>query len=145
MADEKKSNKLVLILALVLLLVMFGSGFFIFQLVMAKSAEAAPPEEEVIGPRFEIAETTVNFNGRTNQYLLVKLAFEAADEEVALELEEKKDILMHVVNLVLMEQTQEVLNPEGKLKLIKVLIKNVNDFLTKGEIKNVYIQKFLIT
>lgn len=142
MADEKKNNQLVIILALVLLLVMFASGFFIFQLVMAKSA---PPAEEAIGPRYEIGEITVNFNGRTNQYLLVKFSFEAANEEVALELEEKKDILMHVVNMVLMEQTQEVLNPEGKIKLINVLIKNINDFLTKGEVKNVYIQKFLIT
>lgn len=142
MAGEK-NKKILFILALVLVLVMLVSGFFIYKMVMAKAAEKRP--EVVIGPRVVIEEATVNFNGRTNQYLQAKFAFEAADEDVAQELEEKKDILMHIVNLVLMEQTQEVLDPEGKTKLINVLMKKINAFLTEGEIKNVYIQKFIVT
>lgn len=142
MAGEN-NKKIVFILTVLLVLVMLVSGFFIYKLVKAKAAEEGP--EVVVGPRVVIEETTVNFNGRTNQYLQAKFAFEAADEDVALELEEKKDILIHLVNLVLMEQTTEVLTPEGKTKLIDVLIEKINAFLTKGEIKNVYIQKFIVT
>ncbi|MGI6606268.1 MAG: flagellar basal body-associated FliL family protein [Peptococcia bacterium] len=140
---EENSKKIVLILITALVLVMLGSGFFIYKMVIANVAEKEPAE--VLGPRVIIEETTVNFNGRTNQYLQAQFAFEAADEDVAQELEEKKDVLIHIVNLVLMEQSQEVLDPEGKTKLITVLKKNINAFLTKGEIKNIYIQKFIVT
>ena len=98
-----------------------------------------------MGPRVELEETTVNFAGSTSRFLVAKFAFEAENEEVATELDEKKDVLTDIVNLVLMEQTTDVLTPEGKNKLKNILMKYINNILTTGEIKNVYIIKFLAT
>lgn len=151
MAEENKKNtdngkQLIMMMALLMVLVMVGSAFFIYRMVLANT-DAGPVKKakEELGPRVELEETTVNFAGSTSRFLVAKFAFEAENEEVAMELDEKKDVLTDIVNLVLMEQTTDVLTPEGKNRLKNILMKYINNILTTGEIKNVYIIKFLAT
>ncbi len=138
------SKKLTKVLLGVLILVMLGSSFFVYKLVMAKSS-ATEKLEEVAGPKIETEEFTANLAGKLNHYLVAKFTLEVTNEKVKIELEEKQPELKHAINMVLMAQTEEVLTPEGKINLQNSLLEEINNFLTKGEIKKVYILKLVAT
>jgi flagellar basal body-associated protein FliL len=138
------SKKLAIVLLVVLVFVMLGSSFFIYKLVMAKSSDTEKTKE-VVGPKIETEEFTTNFSGYLNHFIVAKFALEVTDEKVKIELEEKQPDLKHAINLVLMAQTEEVLSSEGKINLQNSLREEINKFLTKGEVKKVYILKFMAT
>ncbi|MDD2211470.1 MAG: flagellar basal body-associated FliL family protein [Clostridia bacterium] len=144
--DNKKdfNKKPLVVLLFVLFLVMLGSGFFIYQLVLAKSLGSEKALTK-IGPIYETEEFVVNMSGSVNRYIKAQFALELSNKKVKKELEEKMPLLLDTVIMILSDQTVEVLKPQGKEILKNNLIEAINKFLDKGKIEKIYYLIFQLT
>ena len=140
--NKKGVNKsFIVVLLMVLFVVMFGSGFFIYQYVLANSNKPVTK----VGPIYETEEFIVNMSGSVNRYIRVQFALELSNKKVQKELEEKMPLLRDSVIMILSDQSVEVLKPQGKENLKNSLIEAINKFIDKGKVEKIHYLIFQLT
>ncbi|HHY06623.1 MAG TPA: hypothetical protein GX532_06605 [Clostridia bacterium] len=141
---SNNNEKVLIVLLIVLFLVMFSSGFLVYKLVLAKSFDTENTMTKV-GPIYETEEFIVNFSGSVKHYLKAQFALEVSNKKVKKEIEEKKPLLQDTINMILLNQTMEVLTSEGREDLKDSLMESINEFLDTGSVEKIHYLVFLLT
>jgi len=142
--NKNSSSKLLVGMLVVLLVVMFSSGFFIYKLVLANPTNAEKQLTEV-GPMYETEEFLVNLSGSVNHYIKAKFALELSDKKVSRELGEKLPLLKDTVIMILSNKAADDLDVQGKEDLKLELIEEINKFLDEGKILKIHYLTILLT
>jgi len=142
--NENRPSKFLIGMLVVLLVVMFSSGFFIYKLVLANPTNTEKQLTEV-GPMYETEEFLVNLSGSVNHYIKAKFALELSDKKVIDEFGEKIPLLKDTVIMVLSNKTADDLNAQGKEDLKLELIEEINKFLDQGKVLKVHYLVILLT
>ena len=142
--NENRSSKLLVGMLVVLLVVMFSSGFFIYKLVLANPTNTEKQVTEV-GPMYETEEFLVNLSGSVNHYIKARFALELSDKKVVDELGKKLPLLKDTVIMILANKTVDDLDAQGKEDLKLELIKEINKFLDQGKVLKIHYLAILLT
>jgi len=148
-APPKKSKTMLFIILGVVVLLLGGGGFFAYTRMAAKPAEtgAPPPEPEpVVGQIYAMSPFTVNLaDPKGRRYLKLRIQIEVADEK-ALEIVQKADPVLRdqVIMLLTSLSFEEVMTPEGKIRIREELLDRFNRALKPTRIKNIYFTEFIV-
>lgn len=138
----KKLSKMLIIIAAVV--VVLGLGATVGYLMLTR--DSATNANQKTGPLFETDEFTVNAANSYSHYIKAQFALEMSSDKVKKELDEKKPILRDAIIKVLSTQPFEILNTQkGKEDLKEALIREINSFLSKGQITGVYIESIIFS
>ncbi len=150
------SNKLLIIIgAVVVLLLMgiMGAGFYV---VLNKISEVSAPdqeiaeevkeEEETIKPMFPLQSFVVNLADKNGKrYLRSTIELEMSESDLKEEIEQRLPKVRDTILMVLpLKSSDELKSHEGKIALRDEIMEKINSFLTKGTITNVYFTEFVI-
>ena len=151
------SNKLLIVIAAVFLLMMgmMGAGFFMLWSKMNMvqqpvTAGQQDPAEEVqentIGPLFPLNTFIVNLADKdSKRYLRVKIEMELTNEEAEQEVEKRLPQVRDNILMIIPTRTFEDLNSAGgKIELRDELLSKLNALLMENYIKNIYFTEFVI-
>ena len=151
------SNKLLIIIAAVFLLMMgmMGAGFFMLwskmnmvqQPVIAGQQDPAEEvQENTIGPLFPLNTFIVNLADKdSKRYLRVKIEMELTNEEAEQEVEKRLPQVRDNILMIIPTRTFEDLNSAGgKIELRDELLSKLNALLMENYIKNIYFTEFVI-
>ena len=148
----KKKKKIVLfgIIGLVLLLAA-GGGFFAFTKLMAPEPaideeELAKEAGEAIGEMFALEPFVVNLaDPKGKRYLKVKISIELESAEI---LEKAEKAVPKMRDMVIMMLTslsfEEVMTPEGKIRVRDELFERFNLILRPNRVNNIYFTEFVV-
>lgn len=153
-ADGKpKKNKLMLfgIIGIVLLL-LAGGGFFAYTKFMAtpepaiNEAAMKKAAEEAIGEMFALDPFVVNLSDpRGKRYLKVEITIELANATALEGAEKNVPKMRDMVIMMLTSLTfEEVMTPEGKIRVRDELFERFNLILRPNRIKNIYFTEFVV-
>jgi flagellar FliL protein len=158
---SKKQSLILMVLAVVNMVVIFGVGFMIYQ---GRKKDAAEPkiehvikgeaetqekekkeEKEVVGKVIPLDTFLVNFAGSKGRRVAkVNMEMAVEGEGVVSEIDQRKAQVRDIIIILLSGKTyDQVANREGKDKLKEQIRDTVNAFLTKGKIKEVYFTEFI--
>jgi flagellar FliL protein len=153
-AEPKKGSKklLVLILGVVVLLVLAGGGYFAYTKFLAPppppitEAEHAAEPGESVGEIIDLEPFVVNLTDpKGNRYLKMKISLEVESIEVA---ERVKKVTPKLRDIVIMMLTslsfEEVMTPEGKLRIRDELLERFSRITRPDKIKNIYFSEFVV-
>lgn len=129
-APKKKAGKLPIIVACVVML--FTGGFF--GLKMKGGKEAPKAKVVALGEVLPLEEFLVNISdgSSTKTYLRTKIALQLKKDVPKEEVSKHTEMIQHEINMALMQlSVSEVSSLAGKQKLLKNLLKAVNDRLNK--------------
>ena len=150
------SNKLLIVIAAVFLLMMgmMGAGFFMLwskmnmvqQPVATEEAVAEEVQENSIGPLFPLNTFIVNLADKdSKRYLRVKIEMELTNEEAEQEVEKRLPQVRDNILMIIPTRTFEDLNSAGgKIELRDELLSKLNALLMENYIKNIYFTEFVI-
>ena len=151
------SNKLLIVIAAVFLLMMgmMGAGFFMLwskmnmvqQPVIAGQQDPAEEvQENTIGPLFPLNTFIVNLADKdSKRYLRVKIEMELTNEEAEQEVEKRLPQVRDNILMIIPTRTFEDLNSAGgKIELRDELLSKLNALLMENYIKNIYFTEFVI-
>jgi len=150
----KKKSPLFLIIGIVVAVLLLGGGGTFFYMQM-NSAEAAAEGEEV--EEVEITDTNIYFDGfETNvvnlavsseyQFMYLKYGFdiELSDAALYTELNTKMPRLTSAVAGVMSNQDwSEICTPQGRERLGREAMREINEQLTEGEVIGLYFTTFV--
>ena len=149
----KKSKTLLFIIIGVALIIFGGGGYFAYKqfLAPAPSVEnggpaAAGDGKSTFGYMFPVGTFTVNLaDPKGKRYIRVKLEAEF-ESEAALEKAQKlapklKDTVIMLLSSLSFE---EVMTPEGKIRIRDELIERFNQVMRPDKVKNIYFTDFLV-
>jgi flagellar basal body-associated protein FliL len=146
--NKDKSNVLrIVIIVMLLLIIIGGTGFGTWYFVKSKNSTADTSEkQEVKETMFSLDEFLVNLaDEKGRRYLKAKIYIgHEENEELALELEEKKTILRDATISVLRTKKSEDLDAYGAEQLKTELLMRLNSHLTKGKARNIYFYDILV-
>lgn len=154
--EKKKKSPLMLIIIIVIALAVIGGGGAVTYIMMKgdgdkeKQTEEQQPKEEVqpdtLGPIVTLDSFIVNLAGAGGRnYLKVEIALELSNEQLPVEIENKKPQVNDAILMILSTKTFEnVITSEGKLLLKNELLTRLNSVLNTGVIKNVYFTSFVV-
>lgn len=133
-----------IIIWIVVLLLSFTGAFIIGKTVFS-SSDTDPSDTTEIGPLYDSPEFTVNIaNSNGRRFFNTQFSLEVSNEKVLKEIEKKLPIMQDKVIVVLSSQSLEELSSlDGKEKIKKQLIDNINPILSNGKIVNIYFNKFV--
>ena len=151
------SNKLVFILIGVMLLVFLGLGGGLFmmwskmssmnaQVPTGPNAHAATPQAPVLGPIFSLDTFIVNLADKGgNRYLRVTMDLEMTNttltEELKLRLPQVRDTALTILPN---KRFEDISTADGKASLRTELMEQLNSFLSRGQITNIYFREFVV-
>ena len=153
------SNKLLLIVIIMLLLVLLIIGGLVayFLLSEVDDEEQVEPQQKVekkkkisnmteIGPIYPLDRFIVNLlSNSSSRYLKCKIDLELDATELQAEVDKKLPAIRDLIIRILSSKTvEEIQTSKGKEKLKEEIKRKINEFLTTGEIKNVYFTEFVI-
>lgn len=150
--EPKKKSKILLfiILGLVLLL-LTGGGFFAYTKFLAPAAnEEEPAAEEIdrpiIGEIFTLEPFVVNLlDPRGKRYLKVQIVIEMENIEAVAKAEQVVPRLRDAVIMMLTGLTfEDVMVPEGKVRIRHELIDRFNQIMRPKRITNIYFTEFVV-
>jgi flagellar FliL protein len=161
MEENKMSNKvLIIILGVVLLMMaMMGTGFFILwskmsatvaQVQGADGSEQAQQEEKEkeasLGPLYKMETLIVNLADQGGKrYLRVTMELELSAPEVVEEIEKRMPQLRDAILMVLpTKQYADISTTQGKIALRDEILVKMNGFLKKGSITTIYFTEFVV-
>lgn len=163
--EQKKSGgNLVLILIVVLLvLLLVGGGLAAYFLLGSDSQPAAgqntqnsatqqnsPAKRSTnnlsIGPMYPMSQFVVNLLSEGgSKYLKVSLDIELGSEELSAEMDQKKSLIRDIVIRALSSKTfEEVSTMKGKDRLKDEIVKDINQVLSDGQIRNIFFTDFVV-
>lgn len=149
--ETKKKPKLMLliILGVVLLLAVIG-GFFAYTTFIAPSdqAEGMPQEDAVnmIGEMVTFGEFVVNLSDpKGKRYLKCKISVEVESIEALERVQKIEPKLRDIVIMLLTSLAfEEVMTPEGKIRIRDELLERFNQASRPDRIKNLYFSDFVV-
>ncbi len=149
--EPKKKSKVMLfiILGVVLLLAVAG-GFFAYTIFMAPADKAAeqPKEEEinVVGEMVTFGEFVVNLSDpKGKRYLKCKISIEVESVEAAERVKKIEPKLRDIVIMLLTSLAfEEVMTPEGKIRIRDELLERFNQAARPDRIRNLYFSDFVV-
>ena len=140
----------------VVVLVLAGGGYVGWTMLNPQSGQTgadggqAPDTEAVkeieVGAMFDMDPFVVNLNeAGGKRYLKSKIEIEFVGDNVRLELTNRLPQLRDVILLHLSSKTlDEIRSVDGKIELKNALIKQINQVLKQGKIRNLYFTQFVI-
>jgi flagellar protein FliL len=149
---KKKSKKILFLILGLALLLLGGGGYFAYTkfLVPPPHSEKATehPEEkgESVGAIIDLDPFVVNLSDpKGNRYLKMKIGLEVESPEVS---ERVKKVTPKLRDTVIMMLTslsfEEVMTPEGKLRIRDELLERFNRITKPDKIKNIYFSEFVV-
>ncbi|MGB9792781.1 MAG: flagellar basal body-associated FliL family protein [Thermacetogeniaceae bacterium] len=104
-----------------------------------RQPEAVARTSSEIGPLFEAGEYTTNLApGGEKKFIKVKVVFELSDKSLEKEISEKLPVLQDRILYFLNSKTSEELSVENRAAFKREILNDLNRYLTKGKIKNIY-------
>lgn len=155
-AGEKPKKKKILLLIIigVIILLAGGGGFFAYTKFMAPppaidqaEAEKAKKEaENAVGEMFELAPFVVNLaDPKGKRYLKLTITLELETADILEKAEKSKPKMRDMVIMMLTSLTfEEVMTPEGKIRVRDELLERFNHVMRPSRIKNIYFTEFVI-
>lgn len=145
--EKKKSNKLVIIIVIMSIVIMVGSVVMVFLAtdmsltdIMAKFQK----HEEYIVP-MEGFVVNLNTEGKSSTYLKTQVSLLYTEEDHAEVITNKTSLIRDVVIKDLMEYKPQELLVEGGLEAAKVKLRtSINSALGQEVVKEIYFTDFLI-
>jgi flagellar FliL protein len=154
------SNKIMVVLLALVLLLLAGMGGGIFMMwnqLSAMSAaqgggtgkaEAATPPgtSGVIGPIFHLETFIVNLADQEgNRYLRLTMDLELGSKMLVEELEARLPQVRDKILMILpAKEFEEIHSAEGKIALRDELMAALNGLMTQGKISNIYFKEFVV-
>lgn len=140
---KKKSKPLFFIIAGVILLLLAGGGFFAYSTFVAPSDEDA---REPLGEMFALEPFVVNLaDPAGKRYLKVQIALELDNERAVANAERAEPKLRDTVISLLTALTfEEVMTPEGKIRLRDELLERFNVVMRPDRVRNIYFTEFVV-
>lgn len=163
---KKSSSKIVLIIVIILLiLILIGGGLAAYFLLSNNSSEPTPAQTQnqqktmnnkkhfnknsdltKIGPIYPLDKFIVNLlSSNGERFLKIKMDLELSGPELTAELDKKKPMIRDIIIRTLSSKTfQEISTNRGKEKLKDELVEKINNVLTDGYIKNIFLIEFVV-
>jgi len=150
----KKKKTLLFIIIGVVLLCGAGGGFFAYTkfmkpdpaVVAAAAEKAKKAAAEAVGEMFELKPFVVNLSDpKGKRYLKVKIILELGDAADVERAEKAKPKMRDMVIMMLTSLTfEEVMTPEGKIRIRDELHERFNHVLRPTRVRNIYFTDFVI-
>lgn len=145
MADEKKKGKNGFVIILLLLIVVGGSTFGGVYYYMSKNNASQPVViEEAF---FEVGEIFVNLSDDDSKRyvkLNMSISYDKSNGELAKEIEEKSVVIRDVSIFYIKSCKAKDFDPTNEVVLKGELINRINQKLTNGLLKDVYISDIIV-
>lgn len=153
---EKKSSKLIfIIIGVVLIILLAGGGFFAYKMFLAPKpeGEGAVAKEEtkkeappVIGEMLVMEPFVVNLaDPKGKRYLKVRIELELENKEIVDRATKAAPKLRDMVIMMLTSlDFEEIMTPEGKIRVRDELLERFNEALRPDQIKNIYFTEFVV-
>jgi flagellar FliL protein len=161
--EEKKeggSSKLLLIVIIVLLLILLIVGGLVAYFLLSGNDEEQPQQQEPkkvekkkkvenmteIGPIYPLDQFIVNLvSNNSSRYLKCKIDLELDSPELQQEADKKLPAIRDLIIRILSSKTvEEIQTAKGKEKLKEEIKRKINELLSTGEIRHVYLTEFVI-
>jgi flagellar FliL protein len=150
--QPKKKNKIVLLAIIGLILMLAaGGGFFAYTKFLApkpaiEQSEVEKDTQESIGEMFTLEPFVVNLSDpKGKRYLKVTLSVELDDAMVVERATKNTPKLRDMVIMLLTSLSfEEVMTPEGKIRVRDELLERFNLILRPDRVKNIYFTEFVI-
>jgi flagellar FliL protein len=114
----------------------------------SEGADALVEEDmgNIEAPMYELDAFTVNLaDTKATRYARVSMKLELSNEDVVDEIEQRTPQIRDlIIILISSKRFADVQNSEGKNKLRDEIIKSINSYLIKGEVKNLYYTNFVV-
>lgn len=150
---KKKSKKMLFVILGVVLLLLGGGGFFAYTMLLAPKEPPVPvmpvQEGEVPDPVGEIVTLdpfVVNLaDPQGKRYLKVKISLEVETVEAAERVQKIAPKLRDIVIMMLTSLSfEEVMTPEGKLRIRDELLERFARAIRPDKISNIYFSEFVV-
>ena len=161
--EEKESggsSKLLLIVIIVLLLILLIVGGLVAYFLLSGNNEEQPQQQEQkkvekkkkvknmteIGPIYPLDQFIVNLvSNNSSRYLKCKIDLELDSPELQREADKKLPAIRDLIIRILSSKTvEEIQTAKGKEKLKEEIKRKINELLSTGEIRHVYLTEFVI-
>ncbi|MDZ7642539.1 MAG: flagellar basal body-associated FliL family protein [Desulfurivibrio sp.] len=149
-AQPKKSKTMLFMIMGVVLLLLGGGGFFAYTTFLAPPAEKKVESEEekanAIGQLLALEPFVVNLADPTGKrYLKIQLEIELENEKALKKAERATPRLRdNVIMLLSSLSFEEVMTPEGKIRIRDELLERFNVVLRPLRVRNVYFTEFVV-
>ena len=153
-APKKKSKMVLVIILAAAILVLGGGGFLAYTKFLAHppaaeevAAQATKKEaESVIGEMLVMEPFVVNLaDPKGKRYLKVKIELELASKEAVDKAAKASPKLRDMVIMMLTSLGfEEIMTPEGKMRVRDELLIRFNEILRPDHIKNIYFTEFVV-
>ncbi|MEW6520180.1 MAG: flagellar basal body-associated FliL family protein [Thermodesulfobacteriota bacterium] len=149
----KKSKKILFIILGVAILLLGGGGFFAYTKFLAPKPEPVPqapvnPADlpETVGEIVTLDPFVVNLaDPKGNRYLKMKISLELETLEAADRAQKVTPKLRDIVIMMLTSLSfEEVMTPEGKLRIRDELLERFNRVTRPDKIKSIYFSEFVV-
>lgn len=150
---KKKSKKMLSILLGVTIILLGVGGFFAYKKFMILPAlpektSPANPEElpETVGEIVTLDPFVVNLaDPKGNRYLKMKISLELETKEAADRATKATPKLRDIVIMMLTSLAfEEVMTPEGKLRIRDELLERFSRVIRPDKVKNIYFSEFVV-
>lgn len=150
---KKKSKKMLFIILGVAILLLGGGGFFAYTKFLAPKPlpeEDVIPEEtdlpEPVGEIISLEPFVVNLaDPKGKRYLKIKISLEVESLEAAERAQKVAPKLRDIVIMMLTSLSfEEVMTPEGKLRIRDELLERFSRITRPDKIKNIYFSEFVV-
>lgn len=153
--EKPKKKKLLFIIIGVLLVAIGGGGFFAYTKLLAPkpavseedaNAETKKEPVEVEGEMFELEPFVVNLSDpKAKRFLKIKVTMELDSPEAKVKAEKLVPKMRDMVIMMLTSLSfEEVMTPEGKIRIRDELLERFNLILRPERVRNIYFTDFVI-
>ncbi len=152
---KKRSTLIIFIIVGMVLLLIVGGGFFTYTKFIASSPDGEEQDKEEmakadtpepIGEMFNLEPFVVNLaDPQGNRYLKLKINMELKDPKAAARAQKLSPKLRDIVIMMISSLAfEEVMTPEGKLRIREELRTRFNRVLKPYKVDNIYFSEFVI-
>jgi len=149
---KKKGKGMLFAIIGAVLLLAGGGGFFAYTKFLKPAPEPVDElaqkkaQEEAIGVMLDLAPFVVNLSDpKGKRYLKVRITLELDSDEVMERAEKLKPKIRDMVIMMLTSLTfEEVMTPEGKIRVRDELFERFNLILRPDRVKNIYFTEFVV-
>jgi len=151
-SQPKKKSKIILFAIIGFILVLAaGGGFFAYTKFLAPKPAIVPSEvekeaPESVGEMFTLEPFVVNLSDpKGKRYLKVSIAIELENAQIIERAEKNKPKMRDMVIMLLTSLSfEEVMTPEGKIRVRDELFERFNLILRPDRVKNIYFTEFVV-
>jgi len=148
--EEKKSFPIRIIIIVALVLALGGGVFFVIKsgllIGIFKGDESLVENVNEIGPIYSMDTFIVNLLGtRSKSYLKANIELELSNEKVIEEINKRLPQFRDTILTLLSSKSDgDIRTLEGKFQIRTEIMMQLNQYLTSGNIRNVYFTDFIV-